>query len=71
MFIKVDFPDPLAPMMAMNSSECTVSDTPQSAGTFIAPVSYIFSILSSAIKIPTSILLRAAIRGRSNLDFSF
>ena len=39
MFMSVDLPDPLAPMMHTNSSGCTVSVTPQSAGTLTAPVS--------------------------------
>ena len=39
MFIKVDLPEPLAPMMAMNSPSSTVKDTPHKASTLTSPVS--------------------------------
>src|ERR1051326_6164834 len=41
-FIKVDFPEPDGPVIATYSPRCTANDTPCSACTFSAPMSYVF-----------------------------
>ncbi len=38
MFIRVDFPDPEAPMIATNSPLATVSETPRRASTRVSPM---------------------------------
>src|SRR6267154_1008482 len=47
MFIKVDFPEPLAPIMATNSPAFISDETPRTACTSTAPVWYTFWICSS------------------------
>src|SRR5579884_4459388 len=49
MFINVDLPEPLAPMMATNSPDSTRNDTPRKASTLTSPVSYTLTMLSSSI----------------------
>ena len=48
-FIIVDFPEPLAPMMATNSPRLTRNDTLRMACTSTSPVTYTFLMLSSAM----------------------
>src|SRR2546428_4570409 len=48
-FIKVDLPDPEGPVMATYSPRRTSNDTPWSACTFSAPMSYVFQRSRMAI----------------------
>src|SRR5436190_7841120 len=46
MFIKVDLPDPLAPINATNSPRAISNETPRTAWTSTSPVRYVFSTSS-------------------------
>src|SRR5260370_10220884 len=56
-FIKVDLPDPDGPVMATYSPRRTSNDTPWSACTFSAPMSYVFQrsrIAISELALPSA-----------------